>query len=50
MYFLFDLETDFCDKLFCVDPSGKWSNVICNYKWIRIEKLWRTNTSEIARF
>lgn len=57
MYFLFDLEIDFCDKLFCwnvdklgVDPGGKWSNVICNYKWIRTEKLWMTNTSEIALF
>ena len=32
------------------DPSGKWSKVICTYKWYRTENLWKTKTGGKSPF
>jgi hypothetical protein len=33
-----------------IDPNGKWSRIVCTYKWCVAEKIWKTQRGERAPF
>ena len=38
-----------CDEI-GIDPNGKWSKVICTYKWCVTDQIWKIQTGEHAPF
>ena len=33
-----------------IDPNGKWTRIVCTYKWCNIAKVWKTQEGEHAPF
>ena len=33
-----------------LDTNGKWTRIICTYKFCTVEKIWKTQTGERAPF
>eukprot|EP00545_Synedropsis_sp_CCMP1620_P002775 CAMPEP_0119009844 /NCGR_PEP_ID=MMETSP1176-20130426/4633_1 /TAXON_ID=265551 /ORGANISM="Synedropsis recta cf, Strain CCMP1620" /LENGTH=491 /DNA_ID=CAMNT_0006962423 /DNA_START=277 /DNA_END=1750 /DNA_ORIENTATION=+ len=38
-----------CDEV-GIDPNGKWTKIVCTFKWCMTEKIWKTQTGERAPF
>ena len=38
-----------CDEI-GLDPNGKWTKVVCTYKWCPREEMWKAQTGERAPF
>ena len=33
-----------------LDPNGKWTRIVCTYKWCPIDQIWKVQTGERAPF
>ena len=38
-----------CDEI-GIDPNGKWTKVVCTYKFCMVEQIWKMQTGEHAPF